>query len=106
MTSAGDVVVVTGASSGTGRATAVRFGRGGAAVLAVGRDEAALSATARAIESAGGRASACAADVTAPDSADLIVEAALTRYGAISTLVNAVPDKGARVPKCVNDGLV
>jgi NAD(P)-dependent dehydrogenase (short-subunit alcohol dehydrogenase family) len=87
--SATDVVIVTGASSGIGRATAERFGRSGAAVLAVGRDERALSNTVHGIEAAGGRASAFAADVTAFDAGGHIVEAALSRYGAISTLVNA-----------------
>lgn len=87
--SAGDVVIVTGASSGIGRATAERFGRGGAAVLAVGRDEKSLSETARTIEIAGGRASTFVADVTASEAAAAIVEAAMAHYGGISTLVNA-----------------
>ena len=85
----GNVVIVTGASSGIGRATAQRFGRSGAAVLAVGRDEAALSGVAHGIETDGGRASVLAVDVTADGAADRIVEAAMTRYGAISTLINA-----------------
>jgi NAD(P)-dependent dehydrogenase (short-subunit alcohol dehydrogenase family) len=84
-----DVVIVTGASSGIGRATAERFGRSGAAVLAVGRNEGALSDTVQGIEAAGGRGSAFAADVTTADAGRQIVEAALSRYGAISTLVNA-----------------
>lgn len=87
--SGGDVAIVTGASSGIGRATAERFGGSGAAVLAVGRDEGALSEVARTIEAAGGRASAFVADVTASGAAELIVDTALTRYGAISALVNA-----------------
>lgn len=88
-TSEGGVVVVTGASSGIGRATAERFGRSGATVLAVGRDERALSDVAHTIGAAGGRASAFVADVTDPQAANRIVEAAVARYGAISTLVNA-----------------
>src|SRR5687767_3000817 len=85
----GEVVIVTGASSGIGRATAERFGRAGATVLAVGRDESALGEVAKGIEAAGGKASACAADVTTSDAADRIVKTALSRYGAISALVNA-----------------
>jgi NAD(P)-dependent dehydrogenase (short-subunit alcohol dehydrogenase family) len=87
--SARHVVIVTGASSGIGRATAERFGRSGGEVLAVGRDERALADTVRAIEAAGGRASAFPADVTSAHAGDQIVETALGRYGAISTVVNA-----------------
>ena len=82
-------MIVTGASSGIGRATAERFGRSGAAVLAVGRDEQALLDVARTIEAAGGRGAAFVADVTDPSAAQHIVEAATARYGAISTVVNA-----------------
>jgi NAD(P)-dependent dehydrogenase (short-subunit alcohol dehydrogenase family) len=82
-------VIVTGASSGIGRATALRFGRSGASVLAVGREEGALSNVASAIESEGGHAAVCQADVTEADAPDRIVRAALDRFGGVTTLVNA-----------------
>ena len=85
----GAVVIVTGASSGIGRATAQRFGRSGAAVLAVGRDETTLTEVARGIEREGAQSSAFVADVTGPSAAERIVGAALSRYGGITALVNA-----------------
>jgi len=82
-------VIVTGASSGIGRATAVRFGRSGASVLAVGRDEAALVDVGSAIEREGGQAAIFHADVTDASAPDRIVAAALERFGTLTTLVNA-----------------
>jgi NAD(P)-dependent dehydrogenase (short-subunit alcohol dehydrogenase family) len=82
-------VIVTGASSGIGRATALRFGREGAAVLAVGRDEAALAEVASAVSGEGGRGEALTADVTAADAPLRIVGAAVDRFGGLTTLVNA-----------------
>jgi len=82
-------VIVTGASSGIGRATAVRFGRAGAAVLAVGRDTGALAEVSAAVEGAGGQCAAFAADVTEAGAPARIVDAALTRFGGLTTLVNA-----------------
>lgn len=82
-------VIVTGASSGIGRATAVRFGRSGASVLAVGRDEGALSAVADEVAAAGGRAATLAIDVTSPHAPAQIVNECLERCGGLTTLVNA-----------------
>jgi NAD(P)-dependent dehydrogenase (short-subunit alcohol dehydrogenase family) len=82
-------VIVTGASSGIGRATALRFGRSGASVLVVGRDEGALANVAAAVESEGGHSAVCQADVTEPDAPDRIVRAALDGFGGLTTLVNA-----------------
>jgi NAD(P)-dependent dehydrogenase (short-subunit alcohol dehydrogenase family) len=81
--------IVTGASSGIGRAAALRFARSAFAVLAVGRDEGALAAVVHEIVAAGGRASACAADVTADDAPRRIVDAALQAFGGLTVLVNA-----------------
>jgi NAD(P)-dependent dehydrogenase (short-subunit alcohol dehydrogenase family) len=83
------IVVVTGASSGIGRAAAARFGRDGAAVLAVGRQAAALQDVAQEVERAGGRCTPFEADVTAADAPDAIVAAAVTAFGGLTTLVNA-----------------
>jgi NAD(P)-dependent dehydrogenase (short-subunit alcohol dehydrogenase family) len=82
-------VIVTGASSGIGRATAVRFGREGASVLLVGRDAAALAEVATAVERGGGQSAALVTDVTHADAPGRIVDAALKRFGSLTTLVNA-----------------
>ena len=85
----GQRVIVTGATSGIGRATALRFARAGSAILAVGRDDAALAEVSAAIEREGGCPATFAADVTASDAPDAIVRAAVDRLGGITTLVNA-----------------
>ena len=82
-------VIVTGASSGIGRATAVRFGREGASVLVVGRDGAALAEVAAAVERDGGQSAALVSDVTHADAPARIVDAVLARFGGLTTLVNA-----------------
>jgi NAD(P)-dependent dehydrogenase (short-subunit alcohol dehydrogenase family) len=82
-------VIVTGASSGIGRATALRFAREAASVLLVGREEGALADVAAAIDRDGGRGETLTADVTAADAPARIVEAALQRFGSLTTLVNA-----------------
>ena len=82
-------VIVTGGSSGIGRAAALRFARAGASVLVVGRNQEALDNVAAGITEAGGRGAACVADVTAADAPDRIVEAALSHGGGLDALVNA-----------------
>jgi NAD(P)-dependent dehydrogenase (short-subunit alcohol dehydrogenase family) len=82
-------VVVTGASSGIGRATALRFGRDGASVVAVGRKAAALEDVAQQVEAAGGRALALEADVTAAAAPDAIVAKAVAAFGGLTAIVNA-----------------
>src|SRR5262245_9498901 len=82
-------VIVTGASSGIGRATALRFGQAGACELAVGRDEAALDEVVAEIGQVGGQAAKCAADVTEETAPFRIVAAALKELGGLTTLVNA-----------------
>lgn len=82
-------VIVTGASSGIGRAAAVRFAKDGAAVLAVGRNESSLSDVGSAVEHAGGKAATLALDVTRADAPARIASTAVERLGGITTVVNA-----------------
>jgi NAD(P)-dependent dehydrogenase (short-subunit alcohol dehydrogenase family) len=81
--------IVTGASSGIGRATALRFAREGASVLLVGRAEAALAEVATAVDREGGRSATLAADVTSADAPARIVDTALRHFGGLTTVVNA-----------------
>ena len=82
-------VIVTGASSGIGRATAQRFGRAGASVVLVARDASALGDASEQVSRSGGRTAIVVADVTAADAPDQIVSTALGAFGGISALVNA-----------------
>jgi NAD(P)-dependent dehydrogenase (short-subunit alcohol dehydrogenase family) len=85
----GKSVVVTGATSGIGRATAEAFARESASIVLVGRNESVLKETEAIVRASGGKAAACAVDLTLPVSADTVVKAALDAYGQIDVLVNA-----------------
>jgi NAD(P)-dependent dehydrogenase (short-subunit alcohol dehydrogenase family) len=85
----GKAVIVTGATSGIGRAAAEAFGREQASVVLVGRNETALGEVAATIRAVGGHAAACAVDLMAPDAAETIVTAALTAFDHLDVLVNA-----------------
>jgi 3-oxoacyl-[acyl-carrier protein] reductase len=82
------VCVVTGASRGIGRATAVALATEGAVAVLVGRREQALSQAAEACRDAGGRAETIVLDVTDADAGERIVDACLTRLHRIDALVN------------------
>ena len=96
-------VTITGASSGIGRATAIRFGRAGASVLAVGRDAAALAEVASDVQREGGQCSTLTADVTQSGAPAHIVETALQRLGGLTTLVNAAGIIGSGTIEATTD---
>jgi meso-butanediol dehydrogenase/(S,S)-butanediol dehydrogenase/diacetyl reductase len=84
----GAAIIVTGAGSGIGAATARRLGRAGALVVLVGRRAALLEEVAGEITAAGGQALPVPADLGDPASPDRIAGACLDRFGRIDGLVN------------------
>jgi NAD(P)-dependent dehydrogenase (short-subunit alcohol dehydrogenase family) len=85
---AGRTALVTGAGSGIGRESALRFAAEGASLVIADRDEAAGEATARAIGEAGGTACALRVDVTRAAELEAAVALAERRYGALHVLFN------------------
>jgi NAD(P)-dependent dehydrogenase (short-subunit alcohol dehydrogenase family) len=84
----GEVVVITGASGGIGRATARRFARDGSSVALLARGQAGLEGAAREVEELGGRALTLPTDVADPDQVEAAATAAEAELGPIDVWIN------------------
>ncbi len=82
------VIIVTGASSGIGEATARRLARGGAKVVISARRPDRLEALARELDPSGANVLAVAGDVTSDADRRKLVAATLQKFGRIDGLVN------------------
>src|SRR5689334_12627271 len=82
------VVVVTGAAAGIGRAIARRFGEDGARVALISRNRAGLEGAARDVESAGGHALVLPTDVADHQAVDAAATQAEEQLGPIDVWVN------------------
>ena len=82
------IVVVTGASSGLGEATARLLSEQGATVVLGARRADRLQSLAKDIEARGGRALAVATDVTQPEQVKALVDSAVRTYGRIDVMIN------------------
>jgi len=85
---AGEVILVTGASSGVGRATARRVGAAGATVLLVARRVELLDALREEIEAGGGSAFVHPCDLSDPDQAAALADELLARHGHVDVVVS------------------
>ena len=82
-------LLVTGATSGIGKATALRFAQAGANIAAVGRDEGALSKLKNDLDSAGVECLAIQADLSVEQDATEAVSKAADHFDGLDVLVNA-----------------
>jgi len=82
------VVIITGGTSGIGKALAREFGLKGSKILITGRNEGALSATARELSEMGVNIHAVAADVRLPADNKRMAEEAVKKFGRIDVLIN------------------
>src|SRR5690349_978720 len=83
-----EVVVVTGAGAGLGRATVEEFARHGARIGLIGRDEARLNAARADVEALGGRAMVLPADVANSDAVFDAAQKVVDAWGRIDVWVN------------------
>lgn len=82
------VCIITGASRGVGRATALRLAAAGWDVAAAARGQADLESLGSEVRARGARCETVAADVGRPDQAQRVIETAVSRLGRLDLLVN------------------
>ncbi|TWC84111.1 NAD(P)-dependent dehydrogenase (short-subunit alcohol dehydrogenase family) [Rhizobium sp. SJZ105] len=92
------VAIITGASSGIGRAMASLFAEQGAAVIINARGAEALEDVASAIRQAGGRVHPVVGDVTVAETHARLTDAAMTVFGGLDIAVNNAGAVGAPKP--------
>jgi 3-oxoacyl-[acyl-carrier protein] reductase len=88
------VAIVTGASQGIGRSTAIRLAKDFSAVVLVARNELALKAVAETVEMDGAKAVCIALDLSRQEAPETVVKTTMDRFGRIDVLLNiagAVP---------------
>ena len=88
------VAIVTGASQGIGRSTAIRLARDFAAVVLAARNAQELEEVAARVKEAGAEALVLAIDLSQKDAPDAVVKSTLEKFGRIDALLNiagAVP---------------
>ncbi len=90
------VAVVTGSSSGIGKAIALRFGEEGASVVVAARRLALCEETVQQIRARGGEALAVQTDVTDELQVEALIQRAVTAYGRLDILVNNAGIFGGR----------
>jgi len=83
------VAMITGATSGIGRAVAKRFAAAAAHVVIIGRDQSVLEKVEQEIESAGGTSMSLSVDVTIDDDVRNAFESAISETSRLDVLVNA-----------------
>ena len=93
-------VVITGSGSGIGRACAIEFAKAGASVVVADIDLQAAEKTVEQIYAGNGKAFACQADVSKPDSVAALVNKTIKLYSKIDTLIN---NAAVQVNKTVAD---
>ena len=84
----GTRILITGASQGIGRATAVLAVKRGAKVIAAARNEELLRELAAEVQQSGGSIITVAADVTSPEDRQKMVDAATQQLGGLDVLIN------------------
>ena len=82
------VVIITGASSGIGKACAGTFLKNGYSVVISGRNSAKLTEVALALDPSGSRLLAVTADVSKEDDCKTLIQAAVQKFGRIDVLIN------------------
>ena len=82
------VVIVTGASSGIGRATALEFARNGSKVVLAARSAERLAELEREIRASGAETLACVTDVAKEEDCQRLIEKTVEKFGTVHILIN------------------
>ncbi|GAB7257341.1 SDR family oxidoreductase [Polaribacter sp. OB-PA-B3] len=82
------VIIVTGASSGIGKATAIKLAKNGASVVLTSRSEDKLEEIKESIENNDGKALVITCDVTNKDDFSKLVEKTIQEFGTVNAIIN------------------
>ena len=81
-------ILITGASTGIGRATAVEFGKDGANIALVARRKSELEKTKKLVEEVGGKAEVYAVDLSSVDAVNSLINSLKKNWGKVDVIVN------------------